>query len=122
MDSKVAKEWMESLAATANAKNFDAHMELISKKVKVFGLPDIEVVEYEGWAAQCKHEFEQGILKSYRYGDLNVLLMMPGKVAFETRETVEANDGTVNVMDVEIVIEKESDGKWRVIQENVKLV
>jgi len=121
MDSKIAKEWMEALARTANAKDFDAHMDLISQKVKVFGLPGIEHVDYEGWAAQCKHEFECGILKGYRYDGVNVLMMTPGKVAFETTETLEASDGTVNVMDVEIVIEKESDGKWRVIQENVKV-
>ena len=119
MDSKVAKEWMEELSRTANAKDFEAHMALISKQVEVFGFPGIEVIQYADWAAQCKHEFEQGILKSYRYDGVNVLMMMPGKVAFETRETVEATDGTVNIMNVEIVLVREDDEKWRVVQERV---
>lgn len=94
-------------------------MALISKQVQVFGFPGIEVIQYDDWAAQCKQEFEHGMLKSYRYDGINVLMMMPGKVAFETRETIEATDGTVNVMDVEIVLQREDDGKWRVTQERV---
>ena len=119
MESKVAKEWMDELSRTANAKDFEANIALISKEVQVFGFPDIEVIRYDDWAAQCKQEFAQGILKSYRYDGVKVLMMMPGKVVFETRETIEATDGTVNVMDVEIVLQREDDGKWRVTQERV---
>jgi ketosteroid isomerase-like protein len=120
MHSRVAKEWMEALARTANEKDVEAHMDLISKEVQVFGMPGIEVIDYNDWKAQCQYEFEQGILKRYSYEGINTLLMTPGRVVFETRETVEGNDGTVNTMDVEIVLAKEHDGKWRVIQEQVK--
>ena len=57
MESKIAKEWMDELSRTANAKDFEAHIALISKQVQVFGFPDIEVIRYDDWAAQCKHEF-----------------------------------------------------------------
>lgn len=42
--------------------------------------------------------------------------MTPGSVMFKVNETVEGSDGTVNAQGVEIVIRKESDGKWRVVQ------
>jgi ketosteroid isomerase-like protein len=122
VESNVAKTWMEQLARTANAKDVDAHMELISRRVQVFGMPGIDVIDYDGWKAQCQYEFEQGILKRYSYEGIDVVMMMPGKVVFDTRETVEATDGTVHVMDVEIALAKEEDGQWRVIQENVKRI
>ena len=31
----------------------------------------------------------------------------------------EANDGTVNAQGIEVLLEKESDGKWRLIQERI---
>jgi hypothetical protein len=45
--------------------------------------------------------------------------MTPGSVMFKVKETVEGSDGTVNAQGVEIVIRKESDGKWRVVQERM---
>jgi len=79
-DSAVAREWLAASAHTANAKDYAAHMDLISRKVQV---------------------------------------MTPGRVMFKTVETVEANDGTVQAHGVEIILEKETDGKWRVVQERI---
>jgi hypothetical protein len=119
MESKVARELVERLALTANAKDHDAHMDLISQKVQLFGVPGFEVIDYQDWAAQCRHEFDQNILKSVRYADLNIRLMTPGRIMFTVDETVEATDGTVKTQGVEILIEKEADAKWRITQERV---
>ena len=116
-DSTIAREWLEASARTANAKDYDAHMNLISRKVQVFGVPGIEVIGYDDWAKQCKHEFESGLLKKVSYDGMKVQVMTPGRVMFKTIETVEASDGTINAQGVEIVLEKETDGKWRVAQE-----
>jgi len=118
-DSTVAREWLEASARTANAKNYDAHMDLISKKVQVFGVPGFESLGYEDWAKQSKHEFESGLLKRVSYAGMKVQVMLPGRVMFKTTETVEATDGSVQTHGVEIVIEKEPDGKWRVVQERI---
>ncbi len=118
-DSTVAREWLAASAHTANAKNYDAHMDLVSKKVKVFGLPGFEILGYDDWAKQSKHEFETGVLKSVSYTGLKVQAMMPGRVMFKTIETVEAKDNSLHAHGVEIILEKESDGKWRVVQERL---
>ena len=118
-DSTIAREWLEASARTANAKDYDAHMNLISRKVQVFGVPGIEVIGYDDWAKQCKHEFEIGLLKKVSYDGMKVQVMTPGRVMFKTIETVEASDGTINAQGVEIVLEKEADGKWRVAQERI---
>jgi len=119
MESKVAKDWLEALTHTANAKDFDAHMDLISKKVQVFGVPGYEVIGYDNWAAQCKHEFENNLLQQVSYEGMKVRVMTPGRIMFKILETVEGVDGTVNTNPLEILIEKEDDAKWRVTQERI---
>jgi ketosteroid isomerase-like protein len=38
---------------------------------------------------------------------------------FKTFETVEATDGTINAQGIEILLEKEDDGQWRLVQERI---
>lgn len=118
-DSAVAREWLEASARTANAKDYEAHMDLISRKVQVFGIPGLEVIGYDDWAKQSRHEFDTGVLRKVSYNGLKVQVMTPGRVMFKTIESVEANDGAVQAHGVEIILEKEQDGKWRVVQERV---
>ena len=59
-ESNVAKEWLAALARTANTKDYASHMNLISKRAQVHGVPRFEVIDHDAWAAQCKHEFESG--------------------------------------------------------------
>ncbi len=119
MNSKVAKEWLEALVRTANEKDYDAHMDLISKRVQVFGVPGYEMIDYNAWAAQCKHEFENNLLKRVSYEGMKVRVMTPGRVMFKTKETVEGSDGMTNINPIEILLEREDDGKWRVVQERI---
>ncbi|MHB8742435.1 MAG: Cif family virulence factor [Sulfuricaulis sp.] len=118
-DSTIAHEWLAASARTANAKDYEAHMDLVSRKVQVFGIPGLEVVGYGDWAKQCQHEFETGILKNVSYTGIKIQVMTSGRVMFKTIETVEANDGTVLTHGVEIILEKEADRKWRVVQERI---
>ena len=119
MSVQVAERLLQEMARSANEKNYSAHMDLISQEVSVFGIPGFDVIGYEDWARQCQHEFQNNILKSVSYGPMKVVAHAPGRVMFKTIETIEATDGTVNTMAVEIVIDKETDGKWRVTQERV---
>ena len=119
MESKIARDWLEALARTANVKDYEAHIDLISKEVKVYGVPDFELIDYNDWAKQCEHEFGLGLLHRVSYEGLKVRTMTPGNVMFKVKETIEGSDGTVTSHGVEIVIRKESDGKWRVLQERI---
>ena len=119
VDSKNAKDMLEALARTANAHDYTAHMDLISPTVNVYGVPGFEVIGYDDWVRQCRHEFDQGLLKQVGYEGLSVVSMTPGNVLFKTTETVEGTDGTINRHGVEILIRKEADGRWRVTQERI---
>lgn len=119
MSVQIVEKLLQEMAQSANEKDYAAHMELISQEVSVFGIPGFDVIGYDDWARQCRHEFDNNILKSVSYGPMKVVAHAPGRVMFKTLEIVEANDGTRNSNGVEIIIQKEGDGKWRVLQERI---
>jgi ketosteroid isomerase-like protein len=112
-------EFLAAMAETANKLDLDAHMNLISKDVSVYGVPDFEVITYDDWYKQCEYEFENKLLKKVSYEGLNVLAETPDRVMFKSLETVEGSDGSVNASGIEFIIQKEEDGQWRVSQERI---
>lgn len=114
-----AQQFLDQMAATANALDLEAHMNLISKAVSVFGVPGFDVIGYDDWFNQCKHEFDNQLLKQVSYKGLNVLAETPDKIMFKSVETVEGSDDTINLNGIEFIIQKEQDGVWRVSQERV---
>jgi len=119
MTAELATDFLVALADSANRGDYDAHMNLLSRQVTVHGVPGFDIIGYEDWARQCQHEFENGLLKQVSYAGMKVLVSTPTRVMFKTMETVEGTDGTKNRMGVEIVIEKEEDGAWRITQERI---
>ena len=86
-------EFLAVMAETANKHDFQAHMNLISKEVSVYGVPGFEVITYDDWYKQCEHEFDNKLLKKVSYDGLNVLAETPDRVMFKSVETVEGSDG-----------------------------
>lgn len=112
-------EFLAVMAETANKLDLDAHMNLISKQVSVYGVPDFEVITYEDWYKQCKYEFENKLLKKVSYEGLNILAETDDRVMFKSLETIEGSDGSLNTSGIEFIIQKEEDGQWRVGQERI---
>ena len=112
-------EFLAVMAETANKLDLEAHMNLISKEVSVYGVPGFEVITYEDWFNQCKHEFENKLLKKVSYEGLNILAETADRVMFKSLETVEGIDGSVNTSGIEFIVQKEDDGQWRVGQERI---
>jgi len=119
MSEQIAKQWLEKAITTAANKDHAAHMNLISKKVTLQGVPGFENIGYDAWAAQTQHEFENNVLKSISYKGFKPLKSTQTHIMFKTFETVEANDGTVNAQGIEILLEKEDDAQWRLVQERI---
>lgn len=112
-------EFLAVMAETANKLDFKAHMNLISKDVSVYGVPDFEVITYDDWYKQCEYEFENKLLKKISYEGLNILAETPDRVMFKSIETIEGSDGSVNTSGIEFILQKEEDGQWRVSQERI---
>jgi len=119
MSQAIAEQWLKELAETANAKDFNAHMALISRRVSLQGVPGFENIDYDDWYNECKYEFENNILKSVQYEGFKMMKAMDKAVMFKTFETVEGSDGIANAHGVEILLEMEDDGKWRMVQQRI---
>jgi len=40
-------------------------------------------------------------------------------IMFKTNETVEASDNSIKAQGIEVIIEKDDDNQWRVVQERI---
>jgi hypothetical protein len=119
MSTDIAKQWLRDAAASANSKNHPAHMDLISKRVNLTGVPGYEAIGYEQWSAQCRHEFGHHLIKSVCHDDLKLLASIESPLMFKTFETVEGTAGGVSAQGVEILLEREDDGAWRLARERI---
>ncbi len=117
---RIAQEWLDASAKTATDKDFEAHFNLISKKVRVTGVPGFEQgISYDDWARQSEKEFKDNVLQKVTYDGLKMSAHNDTQIMFKTMESVFANDGTHRTHGVEILLQKEEDGVWRVIQERL---
>lgn len=113
------QEMLAALTLTANALDYTAHMALISPHVKVFGVPGFDVIEYDDWARQCRHEFTHKLLKQVKYDGIQVITTTLNHILFKTLEMTEGTDGTVNRHGLEVLMTKEADNIWRITQERI---
>ena len=116
---KIAQAWLDASAETATKRDFDAHFNLISEKVRVTGVPGFESISYDDWARASKKDFEDKVLDSVSYEGLKMSAHNDKQIMFKTLESIFVNDGTKKTQGVEILIALEDDGVWRVIQERV---
>jgi hypothetical protein len=116
----IAQEWLDASALTASNKDFEGHFNLISKKVRVTGVPGFEQgVSYDDWARQSEQEFKDNVLQKVTYDGLKMSAHNDKQIMFKTMESVFANDGSQRSHGLEVLLEKEDDGVWRVIQERI---
>lgn len=113
------QQFLDAMAETANNHDFAAHMNLISKDVQVYGVPNFEVINYNDWYNQCKKEFEDMLLTRIIYDGLHILAETPDRVMFAAIEMATARDGHEHIYCIEFTIQKEEDGQWRVVQERI---
>ena len=113
------EEFLSEMAETANTHNLEAHMNLISKDVKVHGFPEFDLITYDDWFNQCKQEFENMLLVNVSYQDVHTLTETTDEVRFVAVETVYARDGQTNNNCIEFTIKKENDEQWRVVHERI---
>jgi len=119
MSQEIAQQWLDDTVKTANANDLAAHMNLISKRVSLTGVPGFDNIGYDDWFAQCEHEFTNKLLKSVAYKGLKLIVDTDIRIMFKTYETVIGADDEIIAQGIEALIEKEQDGVWRLTQERV---
>ncbi|MBI3563339.1 MAG: hypothetical protein HY080_16670 [Gammaproteobacteria bacterium] len=119
MSEEIIQHWLHEVSRTVAANDLTGHLNLISRRVALSGVPGFETIGYDDWARQCTHEFNQRLIRSVQYRGLKLRAATPERIMFKTYETVTATDGGQNSQGIEVLIEKEPDGVWRVVQERI---
>ncbi len=114
---EIIREWMDQSVQTLADYDIAGHMALISKEVRINAVPKLGSIDYKGWAAQVEHEFTNKVIKSVAFHGDFIRAENAGEIMFVTREVITATDGKVINNNLEVVLRKEEDGVWRVIQE-----
>lgn len=116
---QIAQNWMDSCCQTIQQYDHESHMNLISKEVQVFGIPGYDAIGYSDWFSQSEHEFSEKLIKKTSYQGLKVRQSNDNQIMFLTNESILAADDTTDIHPIEIVLNKEQDGHWRVTQERL---
>ena len=116
---EIAQKWMDSCCESIQQYDHAAHMNLISKDVKVFGVPGYDLIGYEDWFSQCEYEFNEKLIAETSYEGLKIRQSDEQQIMFLTHETIRATDGTEDTHPIEVVLSHEEDGQWRVTQERL---
>ncbi len=116
---EIIRDWMVACCTTINAYDHAAHMNLISKEVKVFGIEGFDEITYDDWFAQCEQEFKDQVIKDVSYDGLNVKKVDNNKILFSTIEIIETKDDTTIKHGIDILLFREADNQWRVIEERL---
>ncbi|MFK5914462.1 MAG: hypothetical protein QM484_08800 [Woeseiaceae bacterium] len=116
---EIAEQWLTDAAESAAQKDLKAHMGMISKRVSVLGVPGFDNIDYDKWYTQCRHQFENSMIKSIAYKGFNSISATETQIIFSVLERVVGADGSLNEQIVEMSLEKEEDNLWRLVVERV---
>ncbi len=119
MSEAIAKQWLQDSVDSAGLKDLNLHMGMISKRVTLTGVPGFETIDFDAWYTQCRDQFENNKLKSIAYKGFNLISTTEYQIMFNVFETVVGTDGALNEQVIEMLLEKEKDDVWRLVQERV---
>lgn len=119
MPQHIAEDWLAALSASVENRDIDVHMALVSENVQVYGIPGIESLNYQQWKFRRHNEFCKNRLHGLRYKILCIKTDQTHRLGFEVEETMLATCGEAYIISKHILLEKEADDNWRVVEETI---
>ncbi|HEB55962.1 MAG TPA: hypothetical protein ENI98_06605 [Gammaproteobacteria bacterium] len=119
MSQTIIGNWLEQLTRSVETRDLAAHMALVSQRVQVYGLPGGQIVDYSQWQKRRYTEFSQAQLLALSYQLLNIKTITSRRLGFHVEETMQACNGMCIFIDKDIILEREADDHWRVVEERI---
>ena len=119
IDRQTVHAWCLDMSQSIKQADLDRHMQLVSKKIKVYGMPSKGVIDYKEWRSRRKFEFQNASLIAINYQDIQMIGSSARRLRFSANQTMLGKDGKMVILDKKIILELEEDGIWRVVEENV---
>lgn len=117
---QVIYEWQEAMSRTIGERDLPNHMELISKKVEVFGNPSKDHINYAGWYKRRKNEFEKQSVICVSYANTRIKTITLRRIIFNVNESIVGTDGRIITLNLDVILEREDDDKWRLVEQNIR--
>jgi hypothetical protein len=115
MAVKIVENWLTQFVNTALEGDLARHMAMISRDVRVFGVPGFDVLEFDDWYRQCEHEFPQRLLADITYSTPHIRTADQERIMFKSLETSRSKDGNINRQAVEMLLQRD-EGNWKLQQ------
>ncbi|HEB85489.1 MAG TPA: hypothetical protein ENI68_00495 [Gammaproteobacteria bacterium] len=119
MPQTIIGNWLEQLTRSVAKRDLTAHMRLVSERVQVYGLPGGQIIDYRQWKKRRHTEFSQAQLLALSYRLLNIKTITPRRLGFHVEEIMQACNGMCIFIDKDIILEREADDHWRVVEEHI---
>ena len=116
----IIEDWLDAMRQSVENQDLTAHMALVSKNVRVYGLPNYKEVDYDAWQQRRKNEFENNRLQGLVYKLIRIRMSLQRRIGFELEEHMLSSDGKVIVILKDVMLEREQDENWRVVEENIR--
>ena len=120
MSQELILNWLKRVSETVEKRDLAAHMALVSKNVRVYGIPNQATLGYQDWYRRRHNEFNNKRLASLRYSNLNIKTITLRRLGFQITELMQATDGQQIQIDKQILLEREEDNQWRVVEETIQ--
>jgi hypothetical protein len=120
MSQELIINWLKGVSESVENRDLAAHMALVSKNVQVYGIPNQATLDYQGWYRRRRNEFNKNRLASLRYTNLNIKTITLRRLGFQITEIMQATDGQQIQINKEILLEREEDNQWRVVEETIQ--
>jgi len=119
MAKNIAEDWLQALSDSVKDQDINAHMRLISKNVCVYGIPGMDTLNYKQWLYRRHNEFLHKRLLSINYKLIRIKNDQQRRLGFEVEEQMLSTNGQVVIISKDILLEREQDENWRVVEENI---
>ena len=114
------QKWLSNITETIKTKDIKKHMELVSKNVAVYGLPNGKTLNYADWKKRRQSEFKRGLIKNIKYDKLSIKNFGLRRLTFKIEEVTDSSNNALLLVNKEIILEQEQDNQWRVVEETIK--
>ena len=119
-ETHIIDNWLEAISHSIAKRDLPAHMELISKKVEVFGNPSKENINYTGWYKRRKNEFEKQNVVCVSYANTKIKTITQRRIIFNVNESIVGTDGRIITLNQDVILEREDDDRWRCVEQNIR--
>jgi hypothetical protein len=119
MSQELILNWLKRVSESVKNRDLDAHMALVSKNVRIYGIPNQEILGYRDWYQRRRNEFKNDRLASLSYKNLSIRTITLRRLGFSITELMQATNGQQIKIDKDIMLEQEEDKQWRVVEETI---